>query len=315
VPKDFTFVHMDIQLKTCQISRLREGQGFIAALDQSGGSTPSALDRYGIARTAYTNEDEMFALVQQMRERIVTSLPFVGSKILAAILFEKTLDYQVKGRCMPSYLWEERGILSFLKIDKGLADESDGVQLMRPIPDLATLLSRGLEARVVGTKMRSVILRPEPAGIARIVEQQFQLARQIDSRGLIPILEPEVSTKLSDEDRMRAEQLLKQELARALAAVPKEVKLILKLTLPVVPNLYEPFIQHPCVLRVLALSGGFSRAVACLRLKENRGMIASFSRALLEGLRLEMTEAAFSEALSAAIDEIFFASVEKRVSP
>jgi fructose-bisphosphate aldolase class I len=294
-----------------QMGRLKDGQGFFAALDQSGGSTPAALEQYGITRNAYANKDAMFDLVQSMRERIVTAPPFVGTKVLAAILFEKTMDSQVRGRAMPLYLWEERGVLSFLKVDKGLLDEGDGVQLMRPIPGLHNLLGRALKAGIVGTKTRSVIHRPEPEGIARIVEQQFQLALQIDALGLIPIVEPEVSTKLSDDERRRAEQLLKQALVRSLENIPREVQLILKLTIPVEPNSYQPFTEQPCVVRILALSGGFARADACRRLRRNRGMIASFSRALLEGLRFQMNEVDFNEALASAIDEIFQASVQK----
>jgi fructose-bisphosphate aldolase class I len=302
---------MDQQRKACQISRLRESEGLVAALDQSGGSTPFALEAYGIDRDKYTNEEEMFALVQAMRKRIVTSPAFVGSKILAAILFERTMDSQVSGQRMPSYLWDERGILSFLKVDKGLADEDKGVQLMRPITNLNDLLGRGLEAGVVGTKMRSVIHHAEPLGIARVVEQQFVLARVISASGLIPIIEPEVSTELPDDERTRAESLLRTALTKSLEDMPKQVDVILKVTIPVEPNFYELLIDHPRVVRTLALSGGFSRMSACRRLRKNRGMIASFSRAVLEGLTFQMHEVNFDEALSSAINEIFFASVEK----
>jgi fructose-bisphosphate aldolase class I len=305
---------MDSQSKACQLLCLRKSRGFFAALDQSGGSTPSALEEYGIDSTAYTNDDEMFKLVQQMRERIVTAPPFVGTKIIAAILFERTMDSRVLGLPMPTYLWQQRGILSFLKVDKGLEEERFGVQLMNPIPNLASLLSRGLGAGVVGTKMRSLIHHADPEGIAQIVEQQFQLAREIDAAGLIPILEPEVSTKLPDKERTLAEHLLKQTLAKSLDALPEEAKLILKLTIPVEPNLYETLLAYPCVVRVLALSGGFSRVEACRRLRKDVGMIASFSRAFAEGLKFQMTDYAFAEALDSAIDEIFFASTEKDMS-
>jgi fructose-bisphosphate aldolase class I len=221
------------------------------------------------------------------------------------------MDSQVSGQPMPSYLWEERGILSFLKIDKGLAGEENGVQRMKPIPNLGHLLDRGLEAGVVGTKMRSVINRADSTGIASIVQQQFELADEISASGLMPILEPEVSTQLPDEERRNAEQLLKQALVIALDNLPKDCEVILKLTIPVEPNFYESLIHHPRVLRTLALSGGFSRMSACRRLRKNRGMIASFSRAFLEGLTFQMHEVEFDEALTSAINEIFFASVEK----
>jgi fructose-bisphosphate aldolase class I len=302
---------MDTQNKACQISRLRDSKGFIAALDQSGGSTPSALEQYGVARDRYANEEEMFALVQAMRERIVTSPAFVGSKIIATILFERTMDSQVSGQPMPAYLWEERGILSFLKIDKGLAGEENGVQRMKPIPNLGHLLNRGLEAGVVGTKMRSVINRADSTGIGHIVQQQFELADEISASGLMPILEPEVSTQLPDGERRNAEQLLKQALVIALDDLPRDRDVILKLTIPIEPNFYESLINHPRVLRTLALSGGFSRMWACRRLRKNRGMIASFSRAFLEGLTFQMHEVEFEEALTSAINEIFFASVDK----
>ena len=304
---------MNPEVKRTQLERIETGLGFVAALDQSGGSTPSALERYGIDRTAYQSEDEMFALVQRMRERIVTAHPFVGYRILAAILFEKTMDSQVNGHDMPSYLWEDRGVISFLKIDQGLADLSNGVQLMNPIPNLNALISRALERGVLGTKMRSVIRLPVAKGISRLVQQQFQLAHKIHALGLIPIVEPEVSTELSDEDRVSAERLLKQDLVRSLEDTPKELRLILKLTIPVEPNFYQSLVAHPRVLRVLALSGGFSRIDACRRLMQNGGIIASFSRALLEDLRFEMSDSAFNQTLALAIDEIFFASVGKNL--
>jgi len=283
--------------------------GFIAALDQSGGSTPGALRAYGIPDSAYSDDAAMFELIHQMRVRIMTAPSFTGDKVIGAILFEKTMDGEAQGRPVPTYLWEERGVVPFLKVDKGLEAEQDGVQLMKPIPGLDALLERAARLGVFGTKMRSVINLASPSGIAAVVEQQFALAGQIAAHGLIPILEPEALIK--SPERAAAEDILLAELAKGLDALPADRKVMLKLSIPVKPDLYAPLIAHPNVVRVVALSGGFSRSEACRQLAENHGMIASFSRALLDGLRHEMSDEAFDAELSAAIDEIYRASTIK----
>ena len=276
-------------------ARFAEGAGFVAALDQSGGSTPGALRDYGIPEEAYSSESEMFALVQKMRERIITSPAFSGETVLAAILFVRTLDTPIEGRPVASFLWETRRITTFLKVDQGLEAERDHVQLMKPIPDLDPLLERAVAQGVIGTKMRSVITGPSPAGVEAIVAQQFALAGQIAGHGLLPIIEPEISIKAPDE--AGAEDLLLPALLRALDATPKGFDVALKLTLPTRPDLYRPLVDHPRVKRLLALSGGYSRDEACRRLSVNHGVIASFSRALLEDLRADMTAATFDAAL------------------
>jgi len=283
--------------------------GFIAALDQSGGSTPGALRAYGIPDSAYSDDAAMFELIHQMRVRIMTAPSFTGDKVIGAILFEKTMDGEAQGRPVPTYLWEERGVVPFLKVDKGLEAEQDGVQLMKPIPGLDALLERAARLGVFGTKMRSVINLASSSGIAAVVEQQFALAGQIAAHGLIPILEPEALIK--SPERAAAEDILLAELAKGLDALPADRKVMLKLSIPVKPDLYAPLIAHPNVVRVVALSGGFSRSEACRQLAENHGMIASFSRALLDGLRHEMSDEAFDAELSAAIDEIYRASTIK----
>ena len=283
--------------------------GFIAALDQSGGSTPGALKAYGIPESAYSGDAEMFKLVHEMRVRIMTAPPFTGAKVIAAILFEQTMDGQAQGTPVPTFLWKDRGVVPFLKVDKGLAPEQDGVSLMKPIPGLDTLLERAVKLGVFGTKMRSVINLASPSGIAANVAQQFELAEQIASHGLMPIVEPEVSIK--SPDKPGAEAILLEEITRKLDALPAGKKVMLKLTIPTVPDLYTPLIVHANVMRVVALSGGYSRSDACHRLAANHGMIASFSRALTENLRRQMSDEEFDAALGASIDEIYRASVEK----
>ncbi len=283
--------------------------GFIAALDQSGGSTPGALRLYGIPDSAYSGEAEMFKLVHEMRVRIMTAPAFTGAKVIAAILFEATMDGQAQGKNVPSFLWEERGVVPFLKIDKGLEAESDGVSLMKPIPGLDALLDRAVGLGVFGTKERSVINLPSRSGIAAVVDQQFELATQVAAHGLLPIVEPEVSIK--SPDKAGAEAILLAELTKALDAAPDGPKVMLKLTIPNVPDLYAPLMKHKRVARVVALSGGYTRDDACKRLAANHGMIASFSRALSEGLTVSMSDAEFDAELAHAIDEIFQASTEK----
>ena len=283
--------------------------GFIAALDQSGGSTPGALRQYGIPETAYSGDAEMFKLMHEMRVRIMTAPAFTGDKVVGAILFEATMDGQVQGKPTATFLWQDRRVLPFLKVDKGLEPESNGVQLMKPNPTLDTLLARAVKAGIFGTKMRSVINLPNREGIAANVAQQFEVAAQIAAHGLVPIIEPEVSIK--SPDKQGAEAILLQELTRHLDALPSDRKVMLKLTIPTVKDLFAPLTRHPRVARVVALSGGYTRADACKKLAENHGMIASFSRALTEGLTASMTDAEFNAALGASIDEIYQASTHK----
>jgi len=285
------------------------GNGFIAALDQSGGSTPGALRLYGIPDGAYTGEAEMFRLVHEMRVRIMTAPAFAGDKVIAAILFEATMDGQARGKPVPTFLWEERSVVPFLKVDKGLEPENDGVSLMKPIPGLDMLLARAAKLGVFGTKMRSVINLPSKEGIAAVVAQQFEVAAQIAQHELMPIIEPEVSIK--SPDKSGAESILLAELQRKLTALPDGRRVMLKLTIPTVPDFYLPLTTHPRVARVVALSGGYARADACRRLAANHGMIASFSRALAEELKHSMSDAEFNEALARAIDEIYRASTVK----
>jgi fructose-bisphosphate aldolase class I len=302
-------MHMTPSEKSERLARFAGDPGFVAALDQSGGSTPGALRDYGISESAYEGDDEMFALVQKMRERIIESPAFSGDKVLAAILFVRTLDTPIGGRPVASFLWDTRRITTFLKVDLGLEPERDHVQLMKPIPGLDALLERAAAQGVIGTKMRSVITGPSTAGVAAIVAQQFELAEQIAGHGLLPIIEPEISIKSLDE--AGAEDLLLPALQQALDALPQERQVALKLTLPTRPDLYRPLADHPRVVRVLALSGGYPRDEACRRLAATRGMIASFSRALLEDLRDQMSQAAFDAALAGAVDQIYHASVDK----
>jgi fructose-bisphosphate aldolase, class I len=283
--------------------------GFIAALDQSGGSTPGALRLYGIPDNAYTGDAEMFRLMHEMRVRIMTAAAFTGAKVIAAILFEGTMDGQVRETPTPTYLWEERGVIPFVKIDKGLEPEKDGVQLMRPMPELEALLTRAARLGVFGTKMRSVINLSSRDGIAAVVAQQFGVAAQIAEHGLMPIIEPEVSIK--SPDKAGAEAVLVAELTRKLDALPVGRRVMLKLTIPDVPDLYLALTKHERVARVVALSGGYTRADACRRLAANHAMIASFSRALAEDLRRSMSDAEFDTTLARSIEEIYRASTVK----
>ena len=290
------------------MAQVADGKGFIAALDQSGGSTPGALNGYGVGEDAYSTDAQMYGLIHAMRTRIITSPCFNGDKVIGAILFEKTMDGQADGQPVPALLWQ-RGVVPFLKVDKGLEDEADGVKLMKPIPDLDALCERAVAKGVFGTKMRSVIERASRSGIAAIVKQLFAVAEQIARHGLMPIIEPEVSIK--SPQRAEADAILLDELTKALDALPDDRQVMLKLTLPVEANLYAPLVDHPRVARVVALSGGFTRTDACRKLAENRGMIASFSRALLADLRHPMSDQEFDHMLGAAIDEIYAASTAK----
>jgi fructose-bisphosphate aldolase class I len=291
------------------LDKMSSAPGFIAALDQSGGSTPKALQLYGIAETEYQGDEEMFRLVHAMRVRIMTAPGFSGDKVIGAILFERTMDGDVEGQPVPSYLWEKRGVVPFLKVDKGLEEEENGVQLMKPMPDLDALLSRAGKKGVFGTKMRSVIAHADQAGIAAVVEQQFEVARQIIGHGLVPIIEPEVSIK--SPTKAEAEAILRDEIAKQLDKLPAGDDVMLKLTIPTVADFYAPLIAHKSVIRVVALSGGYSTDEACEKLSHNHGMIASFSRALAEHLRASMTDDEFNASLATTIDQIYAASVNK----
>ncbi len=293
--------------KAEQTQQVRAGQGFIAALDQSGGSTPKALRLYGIEEDAYASDEEMFDLVHDMRTRIAQAPAFTGDKVLGAILFEMTMDREMGGKPSAQYLWDERGVVPFLKVDKGLADEVDGVQLMKPIPDLENLLGRANDAGIFGTKMRSVINAASQSGIAAVVDQQFEIGNIILDHGLVPIIEPEVT--ISIQDKAEAETILRDEIAKHLDTLPEGREVMLKLTLPETANHYRPLVDHPRVLRVVALSGGYSREEANDRLSNNTGMIASFSRALTEGLSAQQSDAAFNDTIAASIDSIHRASV------
>lgn len=290
-----------------QFEQVRNGKGFIAALDQSGGSTPKALALYGINGDTYNNDDEMFALMHQMRSRIVNSPAFTGDKVVGAILFEMTMDRQIGGKPAAQSLWEDQRVVPFLKVDKGLMDEHNGVQLMKPIDGLDTLLARAVTAGMFGTKMRSVINAANAEGIEAIVAQQFEVAAQIVAAGLIPIIEPEINIKMTD--KAEAEKMLLASLIKHLDALPATSTVMLKLTLPEVANVYTPCVAHPRVLRVVALSGGYSRTEANARLAKNTGIIASFSRALTEGLSAQQTDAEFDAVIAGTIDEIYTASV------
>jgi fructose-bisphosphate aldolase class I len=288
------------------LEKIAKGQGFIAALDQSGGSTPGALAAYGIGEDAYSNDQEMFGLIHQMRSRIITAPSFGSGKVIGAILFERTMDGVADGKPVPQLLWE-RGVVPFLKVDKGLADEADGVQLMKPNPDLEALLDRANAKGIFGTKMRSVIKLANPAGIAAAVAQQFDEARRILAKGLMPIIEPEVSIKSPERDA--ADRIMLAEILKQLDALSEGEKVMLKLTIPAEAGLFQPLVDHPKVLRVVALSGGFTREEACRELARNPGMIASFSRALLSDLRADQSDEEFDRTLGTAIDEIHSASV------
>jgi fructose-bisphosphate aldolase class I len=290
-----------------QSRRMASGQGFIAALDQSGGSTPKALRLYGVDETGYANEEQMFDLIHQMRSRIITSPAFDGDRILGAILFEMTMDREIAGLGSAEYLWQVKGIVPFVKVDRGLAEERDGVQLMKPIPGLGSLLTRAIGHGVFGTKMRSVINLASPGGIDAVISQQFDIAAEILTAGLVPIIEPEVS--IGSTQKSEAEKLMKDAILARLGELSGSDQIMLKLTLPDIDGFYSDLIGHPRVLRVVALSGGYSRAEASTRLARNHGLIASFSRALTEGLTAQQDDTAFDSALDASIETIYRASI------
>lgn len=289
-------------------AKIAAGQGFIAALDQSGGSTPKALKGYGVEADAFSTDEEMFALIHAMRSRIITSPCFTGDKVIGAILFERTMDGEVDGKPTPAALLE-RGVVPFIKIDKGLEDEANGVQLMKPMPDLDALLTKAKALNVFGTKERSVINSANRDGIAAVVRQQFAVGAQVLAHGMMPIIEPEVNIKSAT--RADCDSMLLEEILANLDELPEGQQVMLKLSLPVVPGTFDPLVDHPKVLRVVALSGGFNRPDACAELARNRGIIASFSRALLEDLRHQMSDEAFDASLGSAIDAIHGASVRK----
>ncbi len=288
-------------------TQMGSGAGFIAALDQSGGSTPKALRLYGIEESAWSSEEEMFDLVHAMRARIITNPAFVGDKVVAAILFEQTMDRAIEGMPTPSYLWDVKHVVPIVKVDKGLADEVDGAQVMKPMPGLDELLARAAGLGVFGTKMRSVIKDANEAGVAAVVDQQFEVGLQILGAGLVPILEPEVD--IHSPTKAAIEEMLRDRLLAGLDAVPDGQQVMFKLSLPSHNDFYAPLMEHPKVLRVVALSGGYSRDEACDILRANHGMIASFSRALSEGLSAQQSDEEFTATLSAAIDEIYAASI------
>ena len=292
-----------------QLKVMKSRPGFIAALDQSGGSTPGALKQYGIKEDAWSNENEMFDVVHQMRARIIISPSFTGERILAAILFENTMDREIKGRPTADYLWNVKRVVPFLKVDKGLATEKDGVQMMKPMPELAALLDKAKANRIFGTKMRSVIKQANAAGVKAIVNQQFETARQIIAAGLVPIIEPEVD--IHCPEKAKAELLLRAELFAKLKELPAGNLIMFKLTLPDQDDFYYEFVGHSSVVRVVALSGGYSRDEANERLHRNRGVVASFSRALVEGLTAQQPDAEFNALLNASIQSIYDASVKK----
>jgi fructose-bisphosphate aldolase class I len=289
------------------LQTVKAGRGFIAALDQSGGSTPKALRLYGIDEGAYDGEDEMFDRIHEMRTRIITSDAFTGERVLGAILFEQTMDREVEGKPTGTYLWEDKGVVPFLKIDRGLADETDGVQLMKAIPGLVELLDRGVAKGMFGTKERSVVKEASDTGVQAIVDQQFEIGRQVLARGLVPILEPEVD--ISSPSKAEAEQQLKDKILAALADHPEDQPMMFKLTLPEQDGFYRELVDHPKVLKVVALSGGYSRDEANAKLARNPGVIASFSRALTEGLTAQQSDEEFDSTLGKAVNDIYEASV------
>lgn len=290
-----------------QLSRMRSDKGFIAALDQSGGSTPKALQIYGIDPSEYTNEDEMFDLVHAMRSRIITSPSFDKEHILGAILFEQTMDRDIDDKKTGEYLWSEKGIVPFLKVDKGLAEETDGVQLMKPIPGLDSLLDHAKEREIFGTKMRSVVKQANEAGIKEVVKQQFELGKQIADKGLVPILEPEVD--IHCPEKKKAERILLEQIKQGLNNWDVNQPLMFKLTIPDEANLYAPLMEHSAVVRVVALSGGYSREEANERLADNHGLIASFSRALSEGLSVDQDDDTFNRIMADSVRTIYEASI------
>nr|WP_306801511.1 fructose bisphosphate aldolase [Flavobacterium sp. H4147] len=291
-----------------QLRLMHSGKGFIAALDQSGGSTPKALLQYGVQENEYTNEEEMYTLVHEMRTRIIKSPAFDSQYILGAILFENTMDRKIDGQWTAEYLWEKKHIVPFLKVDKGLAEPADGVQLMKPISNLNELLDRAVERKIFGTKMRSVIKEANPKGIHEVVKQQFEVGLQIFEKGLVPIIEPEVDIYSADKEK--SEQILKDEIQKQLNSLDKDVKVMLKLSIPMVNNFYSDLLSDPHVVRVVALSGGYSREDANQKLSENHGLIASFSRALSEGLSAGQSDDEFNTQLGNSIKEIYQASIQ-----
>lgn len=294
-------------MDSVQLSRIATGKGFVAALDQSGGSTPGALTRYGIAPQRYSGEAQMFALMHAFRTRIITSPAFTGDRILATILFEQTMDADLDGLGIPEYLWQRKQIVPVVKVDRGLAEPADGVRVMKPMPDLDALLDRARRRHVFGTKMRSLVSQANLAGVDAVLDQQFAVARQILDAGLMPIIEPEVD--ITAPDKAEAEAMVTAGILERLADLPTGTQVMLKLTLPTENNLYLGLVDHPAVLRVVALSGGYSRAEASRLLAANTGVIASFSRALTEGLQESMSDAEFDSALDASIDTIYAASI------
>lgn len=290
-----------------QLEKIAQGKGFIAALDQSGGSTPKALKQYGVDESEYNGDDEMFDKVHEMRTRIITAPAFDGKKILGAILFEKTMDNAINGTPTAEYLWNELKVVPFLKVDKGLADEDNGVQIMKPMPTLDDLLKRAVTKGIFGTKMRSVVHTASATGIAAVVQQQFEVGKQIISHGLVPIIEPEVN--INAADKAECEEVLKAEILKQLDALSDDQKIMLKLTLPEKAGFYKELIDHKNVVRVVALSGGYSLEESCDRLSKNDGMIASFSRALSNDLRASQSDDEFNGAISGAIDKIYNASL------
>lgn len=290
-----------------QFELVKNGQGFIAALDQSGGSTPKALAQYGVSEDSYSNEDEMYDLIHEMRTRVMTAPAFNSESIIGAILFEQTMDRKVEGKYTPDYLWEQKGVAPFLKVDKGLADEEDGVQLMKPNPGLDDLLKRANERNVFGTKMRSVVNKANAAGIKKVVEQQFEVADQISAAGLVPIIEPEVN--IHSEDKAESEEILKKEILDHLNKLSDDKNVMLKLSIPTVDNFYKELIEHPRVVRVVALSGGYSRDEANMKLTANNGLIASFSRGLSEGLNASQSDEEFNTMIQESVKTIYLASI------
>jgi fructose-bisphosphate aldolase, class I len=300
---------VQIMTHAAMLEKIEKGAGFIAALDQSGGSTPKALSGYGIDSSVFSGEDEMFSLIHQMRSRIIMSPGFTGEKVIGAILFERTMEGQVNNLPTPQALWE-KGVVPFIKIDKGIEDEANGVQMMKPMPELAALLDRAKALGVFGTKERSVINLANQQGIEAIVAQQIEVGLHVLAAGLIPMLEPEINIK--SPERAEADAILCDTLGQQLSAMPGNAKVMLKLSLPVTSGHFDALVDHPRVLRVVALSGGYKRSEACTELGKNRGIIASFSRALLEDLRFQMDDASFDASLGDAIDDIYKASTQKR---
>ena len=291
-----------------KLEKMRNGKGFIAALDQSGGSTPKALKLYGIDENEYSNDEEMFDLIHKMRTRIIKSPAFNDTKILGAILFEQTMDRKIDGKYTADFLWEEKGVLPFLKVDKGLEELEDGVQTMKPMPELDELLKRANERHIFGTKMRSVIKKASQTGIEKVVNQQFEVANKIIAAGLVPIIEPEVD--IHNTDKAECETILKNEIKKHLDKLPETSNVMLKVTLPTVENFYEDLTRHPRVVRIVALSGGYPREKANEILSKNKGIIASFSRALTEGLSAQQSDEEFNKTLEATIEGIYEASVK-----